>query len=95
MLRREVVTNLGQERYSRAALEPIGNPNVVQESTANPEPHFTEQQDNDSERSAASFCEASAAHGALGRFPGREVMGVIRSYIDSYHILSDSFPKQL
>ena len=84
MLCREVVTKLGRELYDRVALEPIRNPDVVQESTVDPEPHCTKQQGNDTERSAASFCEASAAQGALGRFPGREVMRIVRSYMESY-----------
>ena len=84
MLCREVVAKLGRELYDGVALEPIRNPDVMQESTVDPKPHCTKQQSNDSERSAAAFCEASAAQGALGRFPGREVMGIVRSYMESY-----------
>lgn len=89
MLCRGIVAKLGRELYDRVALEPIRNPDAVQDSTVDPEPHCTKQQGNDTERSAASLCEASAAHGALGRFPGREVMGVVRSYMESYLIQSD------
>ena len=77
------MAKLGRELYDRVALEPIRNPDVVQECIVDPEPRCTKQQGNDTERSAASFCEASAAQGALGRFPGREVMGIVRSYMES------------
>jgi 2,3-bisphosphoglycerate-independent phosphoglycerate mutase len=35
--------------------------------------------------SVARFDEVSAAGGALGRFPGREVMGLVKDFISAVH----------
>ena len=32
------------------------------------------------------FCEIRSAYGALGRFPGREVMGIIKEYMRTYNL---------
>ena len=80
---RDVAARLGAEQLSAMSLEPIANPGVGAElrSLPNAVPH-----DQGSTASAAGrgFCEISSANGALGRFPGRELMGVIKEYMRSY-----------
>ncbi len=80
---RDVATRLGEEHLSAMSLEPIANPGVGAElrSLPNAVPH---DQGSIATAAGRGFCEMSSANGALGRFPGRELMGVIKEYMRSY-----------
>lgn len=80
---RDVVTRLGAEEVDRLFLGHIQNPDPA--AKAHPQSSFSpaDQDCCNSVRHTASFCEISAANGALGRFPGREVMCIVKDYMSS------------
>ena len=66
------------------SLDPILNPDVGAEMHLLSTSLSCEHGSIDSTGTGGGFCEISNAHGALGRFPGREVMRVISTYMRSY-----------
>ena len=79
---RDVVTRLGAE-VNRLPLGQIQNPDLAAKAHPQSSSSLADQRYSDSVRHMASFCEISAAHGALGRFPGREVMCIVKDYMAS------------
>lgn len=78
-----MVTRLGAEEVNRLPLGHIQNPDSAAKAHPQSDSSLVDQHCSDSVRHTASFCEISAAHGALGRFPGREVMCIVKEYMSS------------
>lgn len=81
---RKIAARLGYAYLSSIALVPILNPNLDAETRLIPSSQSHRQGNIASTAKGRGFCEICSAHGALGRFPGREVMGVIKEYMRSY-----------
>jgi len=79
VLCRDIVAKLGPEVVSRTPLQPIPNPDIKASQLLSFE--ATEQRRIPDISTEEGFCEIRASHGALGRFPGREVMGIMKAYM--------------
>ncbi|CAL5223026.1 g5481 [Coccomyxa viridis] len=80
---RDVAARLGEAHLSAIPLEPIANPGLGAEahSLDNAMPYA---QGSSASTAGKGFCEISSSNGALGRFPGRELMGIVKEYMHSY-----------
>ncbi len=90
MFCRDAVTRLGADKVDRLHLGHIQNPDSAAKAQPQSSSSLANQHRSDSVRHTATFCEISAAHGALGRFPGREVMCIVKEYMNSKVIATAS-----
>lgn len=84
MLSRDIAAKLGSNFVSSIPLEAIRNPDSAEVPKFQISSQPMKQRSSSDVRTAAYFCENGAAYGALGRFPGREVMGIIKDYMHSH-----------